>query len=223
QELDLELAAMRTTLADVQARQGEPEELAPARASAAERQDAYRAAEKQVKEFEYQTEEQGRKIEPIERRLYNGNVKNPKELEDLQQDLESLKRRRSQLDEQALDAMEDAERAQRDLADAEGALQELTQATAVEQEGLRSQAAMLERKITELEARRAEQAARIDAGLLRLYDQLAATRQGRPIAKLEGGACQGCRISLPANILKRARAGGDLVQCTNCERILYVA
>jgi predicted nucleic acid-binding Zn-ribbon protein len=36
-----------------------------------------------------------------------------------------------------------------------------------------------------------------------------------------GGACSGCRISLPMNLIQRAR-GDELVQCVNCERILYV-
>jgi len=42
------------------------------------------------------------------------------------------------------------------------------------------------------------------------------------VAKVEGGACQGCRISLPMNLLQKARSGNSLVQCSSCERVLYL-
>ena len=40
------------------------------------------------------------------------------------------------------------------------------------------------------------------------------------MAKLDRNLCLGCRISLPANFVTKARAGNTLVQCPNCERML---
>jgi len=93
QETDLAIEAARTALADVESRLGESEELVAAREKVAERQEEARAAEKRFKEQEFLTDEITRKIEPIEKKLYGGSVHNPKELEDLQQDIDSLKRR----------------------------------------------------------------------------------------------------------------------------------
>ncbi len=223
QELELALEANRAALADVQSRLGEPEELAEARRTADERQEGLRAAAKRFKEREWEADELRRKIEPVERRLYQGSVRNPKELEDLQRDVESLKRRRSELDDQALEAMEVLEQAQQALGEAQRELQELTDTCRAEQEELHTRQVSLEGEIAMLEGRRAEQATRIDGSLLRLYDHLSATHQRRAVAKVEGGACQGCRISLPMNLLQRARSGSEVVQCSSCERILYVS
>jgi predicted nucleic acid-binding Zn-ribbon protein len=222
QELDQALEAARAALADAQSRLGEPEELAEARNAVVERQDELRTAEKLFKAREWEADELRRKIEPVEQRLYQGNVQNPKELEDLQRDVESLKRRRSDLEDRALEAMEVLEQAQQALDEAQRELQELTESTGTEQEALGSRQASLQGEIASLESQRAEQAARIDASSLQLYDRLYATRQHRPVAKVQGGACQGCRISLPMNLLQRARSGSGLVQCSSCERILYV-
>ena len=41
------------------------------------------------------------------------------------------------------------------------------------------------------------------------------------MAKLDRDLCTGCRISLPTNMVNKARSGNALVQCPNCERILY--
>ncbi|OGO53154.1 MAG: hypothetical protein A2148_11075, partial [Chloroflexi bacterium RBG_16_68_14] len=175
------------------------------------------------KEREWEADELRRKIEPLEKRLYQGTVQNPKELADLQRDVESLKRRRSELEDRALEAMEALEQAQQAFADAERELQEAEERQRIEQEELRGRRASLDGEITALEAERRQQASGIDERLVHLYDHLSATRQGRAVAKVEGGACSGCRISLPMNLLQRARTGNELVQCSSCERILYVS
>lgn len=223
QEVDQALETKRTALADARSRIGESEELAEATRTAAELWEALRAAEKGFREREWEADELRRKIEPVEQRLYQGNVQNPKELEDLQRDVESLKRRRSELEDRALEAMEVLDQAQQALDDAQRELEGLTESTGAEQEDLRGRQASLEAEIALLERQRDEQATRIDSGLLQLYDRLFAIRQHRPVAKVEGGACQGCRISLPMNLLQRARSGSDVVQCSSCERILYVS
>ena len=79
QELDLALEADRATLTDVESRLGEQEELVEARRTAAEQEAALRAAEKEFKEREWNTDELQKKIEPLERRLYGGRIANPKE------------------------------------------------------------------------------------------------------------------------------------------------
>jgi predicted nucleic acid-binding Zn-ribbon protein len=223
QDLDQALEAKRAALADAQSRLGEPEELAEVRRTVIERQEGLRTAEKRFKEQEWEADELRHKIEPVEQRLYQGNVQNPKELEDLERDVESLKRRRSDLEDKALEAMEVLEQAQQALDAAQRELQELTQSSGAEQEELHGRQASLKDEIALLEQQRAEQATRIEGSSLQLYDRLYAVRQHRPVAKVEGGACQGCRISLPMNLLHRARSGGDLVQCSSCERILYVS
>lgn len=223
QEVDLALQAARDDLTDVQSRLGEPEELIEARRAAEERQEALRVAEKDFKERDWEADEQGRKIEKPEQRLYEGKVSNPKELEDLQLDVESLKRRRSVLDDEAFAAMERLDEAERALDETQRHLEELTGTTGVEQDELRARQSTLEGEIASLEGQRAELAAASDEVLLDRYDELRAGRQGQAVAKVQGGSCQGCRILLPVNLIQRARAGDDIVQCNNCERILYVS
>ena len=222
QEVDLALQSARDDLTDVQSRLGEPEELIDARHAAEERQEAQRVAEKDFKEREWEADEQQRKIEKPEQKLYEGKVSNPKELEDLQKDVESLKRRRIVLDDEAFAAMERLDEAERVLAEAQRQLEELTGTTGVEQDELRARQSTLEGEIASLEGQRAELAAGGDEALIDRYDELRAGHQGRAVAKVQGGSCQGCRILLPVNLIQRARAGDDIVQCINCERILYV-
>lgn len=223
QELDLALADRRSALTDVDSLLGDSEQLELVKVKVTELKDLVRKVEKQAKESEYEADEQRRKIEPIEARLYDGKVTNPKELEDLQLDFESLKRRRSDLDDKALEAIDALEAAQKDLAEGEQELERAEAAYRGDQQELGARRDSIEAEIAGLEENRTAQAELVDQDMIALYDRLAPTTQGRVVAKVGGGACLGCRISLPANVLQRARIGTGVVQCSMCQRILYVS
>jgi predicted nucleic acid-binding Zn-ribbon protein len=223
QEIDLALDADRAGIADASSLLDEPEELTDARARLAERQEARHAAERLFNDQEAEADQVAAKIEPLERKLYHGTILNPKELDDLQHDIDSLKRRRSELEDTALSAMDALEGAQAAFAEAERELKELISQHGNDAEEARQRTAALETEVVDLERRRVQQAGEIEAPLIELYERLRANRQGRAVAKVVGGACQGCRISLPMNLIQRARSSNEIVQCSSCERILHVS
>ena len=93
----------------------------------------------------------------------------------------------------------------------------------LEQQELSAQQEALSAALRELDERRRGLASKVDQSSLRLYEELRAKKQGRAVAKVEQGMCQGCRIVLPARDLQRARGSQGLVQCSSCERILYIS
>ena len=224
QEVDLALDASRDGLTDVESHLGESPEVTEATEAETEHREALRSAQREFKDREGEADQLREKIEEVQTQLYRpGVIRSPKELEDLQLELESLKRRRSELEDQALEAMDAMEEAQKSLKEAEEHLVELAQSHDSGQAQLGGRKGRLEGDLVTLEERRTEQLELVDANLLALYDRLRANRQGRAVAKVAGGACQGCRISLPVNLVQRARAGKEVVQCSSCERILYVS
>jgi predicted nucleic acid-binding Zn-ribbon protein len=222
QEVDLALNAARGALSEARSLLGNTDELEEAREEAGRRSQELSDAERAFKEREDEANDLAEKIAPLEKKLYQGTILNPKELDDLQRDIESLKRRRSQLDDQAIEAMDALEEAQRLQHETQERLDAMEQDHAAGQTVLRQRIAALEAEISELEGERAEHANDVEPPLLDLYDRIAATRQ-RAVAKVEGGACQGCRLSLPSSLIQRARGGNNIVQCSSCERILLVS
>lgn len=78
-------------------------------------------------------------------------------------------------------------------------------------------------RLTELTAKReaaGSAAGPIDATTLELYRRLLTTREGEALAELSGRICQGCFVEIPRNIAVKLAQGVDLVQCTQCKRIL---
>jgi predicted nucleic acid-binding Zn-ribbon protein len=220
QETDSALDARRGTIEDARARIGESEEIEAARADLAEKAKAHRAAEATQKDLELQADDVKSKIAPAEEKLYSGSIKNPKELADLQHDVDQHKRQLSAIEDQDIEALSAVEAAEGELRAAREALEGLEAAWRDEQAELGDRIARLTAEVEEYEVERGALAGEVEPDLLRTYDHVRRAHRGKGVAKLDRNLCLGCRISLPVSTVNKARAGSALVQCPNCERIL---
>ena len=126
-------------------------------------------------------------------------------------------------DDKTLDIMAEVDTTQQKVSLKRGEVAKIEEDWRAEQASLSQQQAELGAALATLEQKGKDLAARLDAASLELYQALRRKRQGRAVAKVEQGMCQGCRIALPMSELQRARLGQELVQCSSCERILYVS
>lgn len=156
-----------------------------------------------------------------EEALYSGRVSSPKELEGLHQDLASLRRRASSLEDTVLEAMarvdELSEAAERDAAELRAF-----------EEGWTRERGMLVASYRELRARlrvlqeeRARLRERLDPAVLRLYDELRAKKGGQALSPLRDRVCQTCRVTQPSSKAQVIQSGNQVVTCEGCGRILY--
>jgi predicted nucleic acid-binding Zn-ribbon protein len=113
------------------------------------------------------------------------------------------------------------ETAEREMRAAQAEAETLDAAWRDEQAELAERIERLTGEIEAYETERSEQAAGIDPELLGVYNHVRRAHQGKGVARLDRNLCLGCRISLPTSAVNKARAGSALVQCPNCERILY--
>ena len=222
QKTDLAFDSVVSRLDGVEDQLGETEELISARERVNQCREEVREIQARKKDLDIQAEDARGKAAEIESKLYGGTVKNPKELEDFQADLTSLRGQLGKREDALLEAMLELEEGEVALKEAEGALAEIETSWKAEQVALRQTQSTLKQEIAELEAMRLDQLGGMDRVALSLYGILRERRQGTAVAVVERGLCQGCRISLPMSILQKARAGVGLVQCVSCERILLV-
>jgi hypothetical protein len=162
------------------------------------------------------------KIGEVERRLYSGSVSAPRELQAMEADVASLKRHRSGLEDQVLEAMQDREPLDTELASLEQQWASLGQEAEQLQEAIAAQSVDIDAELAaEVEARKAA-AAEIPDELLSQYERLRAQQGGVGAARLLNGRCSGCHLTLPATELDRIRRGDadTVVLCDQCGRIL---
>jgi predicted nucleic acid-binding Zn-ribbon protein len=158
----------------------------------------------------------------VEGRLYGGTVTNARELQDLQEELDALGRRVSQLEDQDLEIMGQIEPI--DAALAELAILRGQRAAVLEDAEVRLTAAEAELQVAlEAEvAERAAAAAEVNEALLTEYEALRAGRGGIGVARLVGTQCGGCHLTLSAVEAARIRklGQGEITHCEECGRLL---
>jgi predicted nucleic acid-binding Zn-ribbon protein len=155
-------------------------------------------------------------------RLDAGQVSSPKELENLQSEIESLLRRQSDLEDVELEVMERLEGTQSRLAqatDERRAVADDIQTVTARRDEILADLAEQSGKAAD---QRAAVAAQEPADLIDLYEKLRAQHGGVGAAALRRGQCQGCHLSLNTVDLNaiRAAAPDEVLRCEECRRIL---
>ena len=221
QETDLEIESNERSLRQITSQIGESESLIKARNKLASEQQNREELKQQQHNTEWKIDDLTAKIKPIEEKLYSGRITNTKELSNLKHELDSFKTNRGQLEDKALEIMEQAELAETGLATAREELK-ITEAEWQEQQKqLSADIEQVKAKLVDLKNKRQSLADKIESHITDLYQQLK-KQKVTAVARVEQGICVGCRISLSTATLQQARSG-NLTQCTNCGRILYFA
>lgn len=222
QSIDNEVSAVRAALSDVQYRLQGDAELDDARRTLNEAETKVAGLRREQRRVEGEVQTLNAKIGPEEKRLYDGSVKNPKELTSIQQELENLKKHRSEFEEELLNVMTQGETADRELAARRKTVANLETRWELRSAELKVEAARLQDVVALMEQKRERQKASIPPRDLAIYEDLRRRKGGMAVAKLQGGVCLGCRIQVPEGIRRRVFAPTILAQCPSCDRILAV-
>lgn len=161
------------------------------------------------------------KIDQTESSLYGGSVKNPKELQDLQKDVVSLKKHLSTLEERQLESMVDAENTGLKLEQARTNLELVKSRLGVEHQKLVSEQSDLIKQLESLAQEREAAVTPIAADLLATYEDLRRQKRGIAVVEVEDDACASCGTNINASLQQNAHSQKQLVHCPSCGRILF--
>ncbi len=222
QEIDDEAASARGNLEDVERRLLGSKDLNEAVRVFAAAEDELADTRRTQRRVEGEVEGFTARITPEEKRLYDGSVRNPKELTNIQHEIDSLKQQRGKLEDQLLEVMATLERVEAEHAAARKVLAQEEAGWEEDERNLKLEAIRLRELVTHTDARRESQKLKIEARNLLVYEDVRRRRSGIAVSRVTGGICGGCRVGIPEAVRKRAFGNDLLAQCPNCERILYV-
>ena len=222
QSLDDEAAALRAALADTERRLQGDEELNDARRDLAAIRARQETARREQRRLEGEVEALSDKIAADEKKLYDGSIHSPKELTNLQHEVDTLKGTRATVEDALIEALDTAEKVNREAANGERRARVLEGRWQLQQQELRHESLRLGDAIARADAKREMQKTRIPPRALHLYEDLRRRKGGMAVSRLSGGMCGGCRVSVPDSVRRKALSISDIAQCPNCERILAV-
>jgi predicted nucleic acid-binding Zn-ribbon protein len=151
-----------------------------------------------------------------------GQVKDPKALERMLGELESLHRRITSLEDTELEVMEKLETAQQQLDGRSAQLAEMEGEEAALRTTFEQRAGDLQAELASVQAERATKAEGMPDDLITLYEKLRAQKGGVGAAALRRRECGGCRLTLNASDLGiiAKQPTDDVIRCEECNRIL---
>ena len=173
-------------------------------------------------ELEKEVSELEQRLKDLDRRMRSGEVTATRELTAMVEQSESLKRRRSDLEDIELELMVQLEPLDAELADIAGRQAELSGRMDAARIELAQAESDIDRDLATAVAGREGSAAGMPDDLMATYERLRQRLGGIGAARLVGSSCSGCHLVLSATEVDRIRREPPdaLIVCEQCGRIL---
>jgi predicted nucleic acid-binding Zn-ribbon protein len=178
--------------------------------------------EREEKRFEDEAAIVTSRINKENLRLYDGSVTAHKELQTIQDELVTLNRRRAEIEDHVLEAMEHGEPLDTSLGALDDNLISVEQRREQATESLEASQTTIRAEVESQQAQRSEAITKVDPELVSTYEQSRSDCGGVGICRLIDKTCQGCHLTLPSVEYDRVRKEpeGTIVRCGECNRIL---
>lgn len=223
QKVDSEIARRERALAELDDGSAAAARVEELRAQSQQLEADFHALEKDLLDGELEMKGLEAKRKEINDKLYSGRVRNPKELGDMQSEVDMLKRNIDELTDKIVPMMDEIEQQRAALdaikaqtAEAEGELTAIREKFQITGDRLREE-------IAGLRQQREQATAAVDAALLRRYEDVRRHRGDPALVPVEGGVCPACHISIPSDTIRALERGTSVQACESCGRIFYWA
>jgi predicted nucleic acid-binding Zn-ribbon protein len=176
---------------------------------------------KQRRSSERELSTQEEQLQKIRNRL--SELKTNKEYQAHLFEIELARKKKDSIEENVLDMMERVEQNEQAVKELEEQAKEAQNVFDAEKSRLENHFANLANELADLERQQTTLAELVDKPLLTRYNRLKIMRKGFAVAQLREGACGGCQLQLPPQLVAEVKRGDELMDCSYCHRILYMA
>ncbi|MDQ3929906.1 MAG: hypothetical protein M3328_12275 [Chloroflexota bacterium] len=221
QQIDSALDSRVARMRQIDELMADSPELVAARAALEEASTRLAGEQTRLKKLSREAEETSARLKMLEKRLFDGSIKNPKELGKAQEEVEHLKGRLRDQEDGVIEAMLAAEEAEEARNALQGELDTVSKEWQQFLAGLTEEKDTLLAHAKVLQVKRQRAMKEVAWEDLQLYERLRRGKGGLAVAAVKGGLCGGCHVAVTATILRLARTSPDFVKCPTCERILY--
>lgn len=203
------LNEIRTKEQETQAKKREIEALT---AAAAER-------EKLRSEKDGVFQDEGRKA--MDKRMRMNRIKNIKELQAVQREIDLIKQNNGILEEELIKIMQDIDAIKAQIQTKEAELAAMREEWQKKQQEFDAEIAGIDEAVSAAGARRQTIAAQVASDLISRYELIFSRRGGTAVVEAAGGICQGCYMNIPPQLWNEIIKSEKVHLCPSCQRILY--
>lgn len=219
QEVDLERIKIHAQCAEIRAALEDDEGVLAAKRTLTILQENAAAIRKTQENLEFELGKVQGKASLTQEKLYSGRVTNARELQDLQNEAEALKRRNAELEDQILDVMMTREQADQGAADALASLNKSQSQSASHHQVLQAELDALQTQDQSLQTEREALITALPPAIFETYTYLLNRTANRPVAQLKGRQCGTCGMDVSPSVAQKAHHGEE-AYCGGCRRLI---
>ena len=157
----------------------------------------------------------------MDKRMNMNRIKNIKELQALQREIDLIKLGNAQLEDELIVVLEDLETRMASLKEKEGELKNLEQEWKKRQGEIEAQLTEAEQAVGKANEVRQAIIERLNGDLIERYELIFSRREGMAVVEVSDGICQGCYMNVPPQLWNEIIRNERLNTCPSCHRILY--
>lgn len=221
QQLDLSILRAKKRLQEIATALAGDQSVQAAQTALSQAEATLAPLKTRLRNLDLELQSTAQKAQATETHLYSGQIKIPKEMQEAQREVESLKRRHSTLEEQLLEMMVVVEDAESQVQQAQHALDKAMRASETQNAALIAEQAEVRAQGNDLLEKRKLALQHVTAESLRIYDAMRPRKGNQPVALMQGQSCSACGIEQTMAIEGQVRRG-ELATCLNCGRILAI-
>jgi uncharacterized protein len=165
-------------------------------------------------------QDEGKKA--MDKRMRMNRIKNVKELQALQREIDLMRQANGDLEEELIKIMQQMDGIKTQIQAKEAEMAALREEWQRQQQTLGTQITGIERAVTEAANRRQSIAAQITGDLISRYELIFSRRGGTAVVEVSGGICQGCFMNIPPQLSNEIVRSDKVHLCPSCQRILYI-
>jgi len=221
QHIDTQIDQFESRLGFIKKKLTDDKELKNISNSLQKLQDKYQSSKIKMDNSEIKLIDISKKINQSESDLYSGNIKNPKELQEVENEISSLKRLRSTQEDTLFQNMLDIEEISKGIERlnseyqlTDNKINQLNQNLVIERENIQQSITVL------IEERKAVEGSISDSAI-NLYDKLRISKKGIAVSTVTEGVCGSCGSTLTPTQIQSVKSSNSLIPCSTCGRLLF--
>lgn len=165
-------------------------------------------------------QEEGKKA--MDKRMRMNRIKNAKELQALQREIELMRQANGELEEELIKIMQEIDAVKAQVQTKQSEMAAMQEEWQKKQNELQVEINGIDAAVSEASSRRQSIASQVTGDLITRYELIFSRRGGTAVVEVAGGICQGCYMNLPPQLWNEIIRNEKVHLCPSCQRILFV-
>ena len=180
------------------------------------------AAKKELRHLEMEGKKIAGDIQENNEKLYGGEVTATKELIQMEKKLKQLSEENSRIEDLVIQQMEEIENIEKELNEKKNEKKEKQAFLKELEEKDKEQSNSIKAQYRKQKESKQQLETQISPQLLEKYSHLKKTKGSNIVAKVKGGVCLGCQVSLSSSTVGRLYTPGIILTCENCGKLIFL-